>query len=248
MSIIKFSQFIAESGDLQLLHTAANISVPKIHSTETGSHVAVHRTSTEEHANWLKGKFENALKHNPSRAHIKVAVHNDDSGHSVHVTHTPPKKLKEETLLEVTKMYNTGDHVHLHTNGTSFRGNRVLKHGIVGKSTDRTAEVHWEDGTKSKHMHTTGNAVGEKGNYVHSISHNRVHDPDAPGYFLKQVSNDEHKAHLKKVADEQDAKRQHQESHRAALEKLQQLHHSQLKPHHLEALHHILDKAKNGED
>lgn len=248
MSLLNFNQFLSESGDLQLLHTAANISVPKIHNTEGGAHIAVHRTSTAEHADWLKGKFEKALKHNPSRAHIKVEVHHDNDEHSVHVTHTPPKKLKEDTLLEVTKRYDTGDHVHLHTNGTGMRGNRVLRHGVVGKSTDRTAEVHWEDGSKSKHMHTSGNAVGEKSHYAHSISHNMIHDPDSPGYALKRVSNDEHKAHLKKASDEQEAKRSHQARHAEALTKLQQLHPSQIKPHHLDAIHQILDKAHNGED
>jgi hypothetical protein len=97
-------------------------------------------------------------------------------------------------------------------------------------------------------MHTTGNAVGEKSNYAHSISHNEVRDPERSGYSTKRVSNDEHKAHVKAIHDREDAELKHRNSHAEAITKMQQLHHTQLKPHHLEAIHHILDKAKNGEE
>lgn len=95
MALLPFNQFISESGDLQLLHTAANISVPKIHRTEDGAHHAVHTTTTGEHADWLKGKFEKALKSNPARAHIKMTVKHDNDTHQLHIVHSPPEKKKD---------------------------------------------------------------------------------------------------------------------------------------------------------
>lgn len=325
MSLIKFNQLISESGDLQLLHTAANISAPKIHHVENGSHVAVHKTTTGEHADWLKGRFEKALNHNPSKKHIKVEVHHDGDNHEVHITHTPPKEVKEsaggrfngrdaaehgvvhpthaqhmkvgethdfyhpkngdkvqgkvvhndgktvaiahggvhhklkvattypgmdldEELNEGEQKYNVGDHVHLRS---SFRGmeDKPKKHGVVGKASERTAEVHWEDGTKSKHLHTSGKRVGENSmGYVDHIRHNELHDPDKPGYTFKRVSNDEHKAHIAKVAAAEKEKRDHRDSHLEAISKLTNTHHTQLKPHHLQAIHDILDRAKAGHD
>lgn len=86
---------LTESGDLQLLHTAAAVPAPKIHKTE-GGHVAVHQVSTAEHANWLKGKLEKAKKHNPASAHITIASSHDNGIHSVTVTHKQPEPKKAD--------------------------------------------------------------------------------------------------------------------------------------------------------
>lgn len=92
----KFKEFIAESGDLQLLHTAAAVPAPKIHKTEQGHHVAVHQTSTAEHANWLANKLEAAKKHSPSRANITIQASHTDGRHNVTVTHKIPEKKAEK--------------------------------------------------------------------------------------------------------------------------------------------------------
>jgi hypothetical protein len=258
MSLIKFSQLLSESGDLQLLHTAANIPAPKIHKTEDGSHVAVHSPSTKEHAEWLKGKFDKALKHNPSQRHIKVELKHHDDKHEVHVTHTPPKKVNEDVidtenaqnnLQEASRIFNKGDHVHLHSAGTQWRPGNVLKHGVVKKTSDRTAEVDWEDGTNSKHLHSSGRKVGEHNDsYATAIRHNVVHDPSKGIGVTKKLTNDEHKDHLKQISDKKQADSQHQSSHQDAISRLSSMHHSELKPHHLAAIHDILTRAKSGHD
>jgi hypothetical protein len=248
MPLIPFKELITESGDLKLLHTSANISAPEIHKMDDGSHVAVHRPSTAEHADWLKGKFDKALKHNPSQKHIKVSVHHDGDNHEVRVTHTPPKNIKEEVILESTKTYNKGDHVHLKYDGHAHLGNDPLAHGVVHSSSDRTAHVKWEDGTESKHLHTTGKKVGDISYYGKKISHNTVADPEKGIGATKRLTNDEHKEYFKKINDEKDAKRAHADKHRSASEKLSGMHPSELKPHHLEAIHDILNRAKAGHD
>jgi hypothetical protein len=325
MPLIPFKELITESGDLKLLHTSANISAPEIHKMDDGSHVAVHRPSTAEHADWLKGKFDKAMKHNPSQKHIKVSVHHDGDNHEVRVTHTPPKNIKEEllaerfnkrdaaeqgvvhpdhakhmkvgethdfyhpkngdkvqgkivhndgksvhiehggkhhkfkvastypglneeTLLEGTKAFNKGDHVHLKYDGHAHLGNDPLAHGVVHSSSDRTAHVKWEDGTESKHLHTTGKKVGDISYYGKKISHNTVADPEKGIGATKRLTNDEHKEYFKKINDEKDAKRAHADKHRSASEKLSGMHPSELKPHHLEAIHDILNRAKAGHD
>lgn len=87
---------LTESGDLQILHTAAAVPAPKIHKTEQGHHVAVHQTSTAEHANWLKGKLEKAKAHNAARAHISIEASHNDGRHTVTVTHKVPEKKAEK--------------------------------------------------------------------------------------------------------------------------------------------------------
>jgi hypothetical protein len=249
MPLLNFKDLLNESGDLKLLHTSANISAPEIHKLDNGDHVAVHKTTTPEHADWLKGKFEKALKHNPSARHIKLAVkHNGDEGSELTITHHHPKNVKEDVdqpLFESEKRFNKGDHVHLRA---SYNFASAKKHGVVHSATDRIAHVKWEDGSESKHLHTTGKQVGQKPYDDDHIMHNEVSDPSKAIGATKRLTNDEHKEYLKKVADEQREKAQHASHHRNAIEKLSSMHHSEFKPHHLKAIHEIIDRAKAGHD
>jgi hypothetical protein len=243
MPLMPFKELLAESGDLKLLHTTANIPAPEITKSDNGDHIAIHKPSTAEHADWLKGKFEKALKHNPSSKHIKIAVRHDGDEHEVKLTHHHPKNVKEEVILESEKKFNKGDHVHF------IQGERAgiySAHGVVHHSNDRTAEVHWENGTKNKYLHSTGKEFGNTSPYAGRISHNDVYDGETGK--TNRLKNDEHKEHLKKIADSQEDKRAHEAEHRSACNKLSCMHPSELKPHHLKAIHDIIDRAKAGHD
>jgi hypothetical protein len=163
----------------------------------------------------------------------------------------------EEVLAEAESYYNeknapfqTGDHVHHVSNSVGHY--RVTKHGVVSKHSGKTTEVHWEDGTKTSHHQTSGKYVGATPKHLdqyaqHKIKHNEIHDHSDGGRF-KRLTNDQHKAYRAAIRDAKDAGRAHQNSHAEAQQKMADMHHSSMKPHHLKAIHDILDRAKNGED
>jgi hypothetical protein len=242
MPLMPFKELLAESGDLKLLHTTANIPAPEIHKSDNGDHIAIHKPSTAEHADWLKGKFEKALKHNPSSSHIKIAVRHEGDEHEVKITHHHPKTVKEDLNEALDHTFKKGDHVHLKS---GHRGQFVRKHGVVSTTSARSVHVDWEDGSDSAHLHNGRVRGQDSWNHDH-ISHNDVYDGETGK--STRMKNADHKEHLKKIEDGQQEKREHSATHQHAINRLSSMHHSELKPHHLKAIHDILDRAKDGHD
>jgi hypothetical protein len=152
MALLPFRELISESGDLQLLHTAANINVPKIHKTEDGAFHAVHTTTTGEHADWLKGKFEKALKSNPARSHITMHVKHENDTHQLHITHKPPEK---KSLKEAAKPPRF-DHREAATHNIVHPD--MAKHMKVGTHVDFYHPKHG-DKEYGKTVHNDGKSV-----------------------------------------------------------------------------------------
>lgn len=154
-------------------------------------------------------------------------------------------------LLEETDWarFKKGDHVHMqHRESEYSRHSRIMKHGVVADHDAKHATVHWEDGSKSKHHQNSGSFVGkrpaghDRGDY--EVRHNEVWS----GGERRRLTNDEHKQHLADAADRQQKEREHAQNHEALKSRLASIHHSELKPHHLKAIHDVLDRASRGED
>lgn len=143
--------------------------------------------------------------------------------------------------------FQTGDHVH---QTVSSRFDYPSHYGVVEKHDGNAAHVKWEDGTKT--IHSQSSAMERKRPEHHydwqrkSIDHNETFDSTTRR--ATRVTNDEHKAHVAKIKDAKQAERQHAETVQTARIRLENMHHSALKPHHVAAIHAILDKAVKGED